>query len=72
MLACGGDDQKVNLLVQESDRFVTVQKLSGHEDWVRSLAFTHTGMFMFIYNIFLYLSIYYILIALLLIKGKPT
>ncbi|KAI7798441.1 elongator complex protein 2 [Triplophysa rosa] len=37
VLACGGDDSKVQLYVQNSEQFQMVLTLTGHEDWVRGV-----------------------------------
>ncbi|XP_061110754.1 elongator complex protein 2 [Conger conger] len=37
ILACGGDDARVYLYVQQDGKFVKVHSLHGHEDWVRGV-----------------------------------
>ncbi|XP_014663840.1 PREDICTED: elongator complex protein 2-like [Priapulus caudatus] len=39
LLACGCDDMRIHLFVQQSGQFIKVQSLAGHEDWVRGLDF---------------------------------
>ncbi|XP_030846506.1 elongator complex protein 2 isoform X2 [Strongylocentrotus purpuratus] len=41
LLAVGGDDCKVHLYTEINGVFTRVQSLSGHEDWIRGLDFTH-------------------------------
>ncbi|XP_073239641.1 elongator complex protein 2-like [Porites lutea] len=40
VIACGGEDSKVHLFTQKYDKFVKVQSLLGHEDWIRGVEFT--------------------------------
>ncbi|KAK2162431.1 hypothetical protein LSH36_99g08077 [Paralvinella palmiformis] len=40
LLVCGGDDQKIHLLVEQETKFVSVQTLPGHEDWIRDIDLT--------------------------------
>ncbi|ORX89886.1 WD40 repeat-like protein [Basidiobolus meristosporus CBS 931.73] len=40
IMACGSTDMKVHLYVEKNGEFVKVLSLQGHEDWVRTLAFT--------------------------------
>ncbi|XP_055075443.2 elongator complex protein 2 [Misgurnus anguillicaudatus] len=37
VLACGGDDSKVHLYVQNNELFQRVLTLAGHEDWIRGV-----------------------------------
>ncbi|PCH41385.1 hypothetical protein WOLCODRAFT_89239 [Wolfiporia cocos MD-104 SS10] len=39
ILAIGGTDRNVQIWTRSEDQFVSAATLSGHEDWVRSLAF---------------------------------
>ncbi|XP_042187984.1 elongator complex protein 2 isoform X1 [Callorhinchus milii] len=44
ILACGGDDGKVHLYIQEGEQFQKIQSLVGHEDWVRGVEWAaHDG-----------------------------
>ncbi|KAI0222330.1 Elongator complex protein 2 [Lamellibrachia satsuma] len=43
LLACGCDDQRVHLFVEDGTQFCPVHQLWGHEDWVRDLALTVDG-----------------------------
>ncbi|XP_074658780.1 elongator complex protein 2-like [Tubulanus polymorphus] len=40
LLACGADDSKIHLFIEQNKRFVKVHTLTGHEDWIRGLEFT--------------------------------
>ncbi|KAI9142552.1 WD40-repeat-containing domain protein [Paraphysoderma sedebokerense] len=40
ILATGTTDSKINIYTMENSKFVKLVSLSGHENWVRSLAFT--------------------------------
>ncbi|KAK9728923.1 Elongator subunit elp2 [Basidiobolus ranarum] len=40
ILACGSTDMKVHLYIEKNGEFVQALSLQGHEDWVRTLAFT--------------------------------
>ncbi len=43
LMALGGVDGRIHLHVQQRDlQFTSVLQLEGHQDWVRSLAFTTT------------------------------
>ncbi|XP_057293531.1 elongator complex protein 2-like isoform X2 [Hydractinia symbiolongicarpus] len=44
MLACGCDDMLIKIYTLQNNMFVHVLSLSGHEDWVRCLVFTNTGL----------------------------
>ncbi|XP_029445849.1 elongator complex protein 2 [Rhinatrema bivittatum] len=37
VLACGGDDSKIHLYVQQEAEFQKAQILHGHEDWIRGV-----------------------------------
>lgn len=39
LLACGCDDHKVHLFVEQDEKFVRVISLQGHEDWIRAVDF---------------------------------
>ncbi|KAJ7377066.1 Elongator subunit elp2 [Desmophyllum pertusum] len=39
VIACGGEDSKVHLFTEKDDKFVKVQSLPGHEDWIRGAEF---------------------------------
>nr|XP_054767769.1 elongator complex protein 2-like [Lytechinus pictus] len=41
LVGVGGDDCKVHLYTEVNHIFTRVQSLSGHEDWIRGLEFTH-------------------------------
>ncbi|XP_056154531.1 elongator complex protein 2 [Lampris incognitus] len=43
ILACGGDDSKVNLYVQFNGQLKKALSLQGHEDWVRGLEWASIG-----------------------------
>ncbi|XP_041105033.1 elongator complex protein 2 [Polyodon spathula] len=43
VLACGGDDCKVHIFIQQSGQFQKVLSLHGHEDWIRGLEWTVHG-----------------------------
>ncbi|MED6267378.1 Elongator subunit elp2 [Characodon lateralis] len=43
ILACGGDDSRVHLYVQESGLLQKAMSLQGHEDWVRGVKWAFTG-----------------------------
>ncbi|MGH0132748.1 UNVERIFIED_CONTAM: hypothetical protein FKN15_062273 [Acipenser sinensis] len=43
VLACGGDDCKVHIFIQQSGQFQEVLSLHGHEDWIRGLEWTVHG-----------------------------
>ncbi|XP_076094139.1 elongator complex protein 2-like [Mytilus galloprovincialis] len=40
MLACGCDDQKIHIFIEQSEKFVRIMSLQGHEDWIRAIDFT--------------------------------
>ncbi|NWX04751.1 ELP2 protein, partial [Caloenas nicobarica] len=37
ILACGGDDCKIHLFIQQNDQFQKTLILPGHEDWIRGV-----------------------------------
>ncbi|KAM4704588.1 elongator complex protein 2 [Rhinophrynus dorsalis] len=37
ILACGGDDSRIHLWIQQNGQFQKIQVLHGHEDWVRGV-----------------------------------
>ncbi|XP_078357797.1 elongator complex protein 2-like isoform X6 [Oculina patagonica] len=39
VISCGGEDSKVHLFTEKDDKFVKVQNLLGHEDWIRGVEF---------------------------------
>ncbi|XP_044513787.1 elongator complex protein 2 isoform X6 [Gracilinanus agilis] len=43
VLACGGDDCKIHLYVQQNDQFHKMLLLSGHEDWIRGVEWAAFG-----------------------------
>ncbi|KAM6219987.1 elongator complex protein 2 isoform 4-T4 [Rhynchocyon petersi] len=43
ILACGDDDCKIHLFVQQDDQFQKVLFLSGHEDWIRGVEWAMFG-----------------------------
>ncbi|XP_022442704.1 elongator complex protein 2 isoform X2 [Delphinapterus leucas] len=44
ILACGDDDCKIHLFVQQNDQFQKVLFLSGHEDWIRGVEWAAFGI----------------------------
>ncbi|XP_067555416.1 elongator complex protein 2 isoform X2 [Pseudorca crassidens] len=44
ILACGDDDCKIHLFVQQKDQFQKVLFLSGHEDWIRGVEWAAFGI----------------------------
>ncbi|KAH0618021.1 hypothetical protein JD844_016940 [Phrynosoma platyrhinos] len=40
VLACGGDDCKIHLYVQQAEQFHKTLVLHGHEDWIRGIEWT--------------------------------
>ncbi|XP_067323656.1 elongator complex protein 2 [Anolis sagrei] len=40
VLACGGDDCKIHLYVQQAEQFQKTLVLHGHEDWIRGVEWT--------------------------------
>lgn len=45
ILACGDDDCKIHLFVQQNDQFQNVLFLSGHEDWIRGVEWAAFGQY---------------------------
>ncbi|ERE82229.1 elongator complex protein 2-like isoform 1 [Cricetulus griseus] len=43
ILACGDDDSKIHLFIQQDDQFQKVLSLCGHEDWIRGVDWTTIG-----------------------------
>uniref|UniRef100_A0A8C5KKA9 Elongator complex protein 2 n=1 Tax=Jaculus jaculus TaxID=51337 RepID=A0A8C5KKA9_JACJA len=43
LLACGDDDCKIHLFVQQDDQFQKVLVLCGHEDWIRGVEWATFG-----------------------------
>nr|XP_044991190.1 elongator complex protein 2 isoform X2 [Jaculus jaculus] len=43
VLACGDDDCKIHLFVQQDDQFQKVLVLCGHEDWIRGVEWATFG-----------------------------
>ncbi|PFX24811.1 Elongator complex protein 2 [Stylophora pistillata] len=39
VIACGGEDCKVHLFTEKDNKFLKVQSLLGHEDWIRGTNF---------------------------------
>nr|XP_040126255.1 elongator complex protein 2 [Ictidomys tridecemlineatus] len=54
ILACGDDDCKIHLFVQQNDQFQKVLSLSGHEDWIRGVEWATFGQYeiLLMYSIF--------------------
>ncbi|XP_019395716.1 PREDICTED: elongator complex protein 2 [Crocodylus porosus] len=48
VLACGGDDCKINLYVQQNGQFQKMIILHGHEDWIRGIEWTVCGEDLFL------------------------
>ncbi|CAK6447995.1 unnamed protein product [Pipistrellus nathusii] len=48
ILACGNDDCKIHLFVQENDQFQKVLFLGGHEDWIRGVEWAAFGKDLFL------------------------
>ncbi|XP_004312081.1 elongator complex protein 2 isoform X3 [Tursiops truncatus] len=48
ILACGDDDCKIHLFVQQNDQFQKVLFLSGHEDWIRGVEWAAFGRDLFL------------------------
>ncbi|KAM8967768.1 elongator complex protein 2 isoform 1-T1 [Pelodytes ibericus] len=48
ILACGGDDSRIHLYVQQNRQFQKTQVLSGHEDWVRGVEWAVTDKDLFL------------------------
>ncbi|XP_027724831.1 elongator complex protein 2 isoform X1 [Vombatus ursinus] len=48
VLACGSDDCKIHLYVQQNDQFHKMLLLSGHEDWIRGVEWATFGKDLFL------------------------
>ncbi|XP_040840839.1 elongator complex protein 2 isoform X3 [Ochotona curzoniae] len=48
ILACGGDDCKIHLFVQQNDQFQKMLFLRGHEDWIRGVEWAAFGSDLFL------------------------
>ncbi|XP_036888980.1 elongator complex protein 2 isoform X1 [Sturnira hondurensis] len=48
ILACGDDDCKIHLFVQQNDQFQEVLSLCGHEDWLRGVEWAAFGKDLFL------------------------
>ncbi|KAM4685227.1 elongator complex protein 2 isoform 5-T6 [Amazona ochrocephala] len=48
VLACGGDDCKISLYIQQNDRFQKTLMLPGHEDWIRGIEWAACGADLFL------------------------
>ncbi|XP_025786817.1 elongator complex protein 2 isoform X4 [Puma concolor] len=48
ILACGDDDCKIHLFVQQNDQFQKVLFLCGHEDWIRGVEWATFGRDLFL------------------------
>ncbi|NXG38035.1 ELP2 protein, partial [Dromaius novaehollandiae] len=48
ILACGGDDCKINLFIQQDGQFQRTLILPGHEDWIRSIEWAVCGEDLFL------------------------
>ncbi|NXD16794.1 ELP2 protein, partial [Nothocercus nigrocapillus] len=48
ILACGGDDCKINLFIQQDDQFQRTLILPGHQDWIRSVEWAVCGEELFL------------------------
>nr|XP_003474051.1 elongator complex protein 2 [Cavia porcellus] len=48
ILACGDDDCKIHLFVQQNDQFQKVLFLCGHEDWIRGVEWAAFGRDLFL------------------------
>ncbi|NXI48443.1 ELP2 protein, partial [Galbula dea] len=48
ILACGGDDCKIHLFIQQSGQFQKTLILPGHEDWVRGIEWAVSGEDLFL------------------------
>ncbi|XP_075389373.1 elongator complex protein 2 isoform X2 [Tenrec ecaudatus] len=48
ILACGDDDCKIHLFVQQNDEFQKVLLLRGHEDWIRGVEWALFGRDLFL------------------------
>ncbi|KAM5222241.1 elongator complex protein 2 isoform 4-T4 [Ctenodactylus gundi] len=48
VLACGDDDCRINLFVQQNNQFQKVLFLCGHEDWIRGVEWAAFGQDLFL------------------------
>ncbi|XP_021504900.1 elongator complex protein 2 isoform X2 [Meriones unguiculatus] len=48
ILACGDDDCKIHLFVQQDDQFQKMLSLCGHEDWIRGVEWATFGRDLFL------------------------
>ncbi|NWR71591.1 ELP2 protein, partial [Centropus unirufus] len=48
ILACGGDDCKIHLFIQQSGQFQKTFMLPGHEDWIRGIEWAVCGEDLFL------------------------
>uniref|UniRef100_A0A8C9MVW2 Elongator complex protein 2 n=1 Tax=Serinus canaria TaxID=9135 RepID=A0A8C9MVW2_SERCA len=48
ILACGGDDCKISLFIQQNGQFQKVLILPGHEDWIRGVEWAVCGEDLFL------------------------
>ncbi|OWK01677.1 ELP2 [Cervus elaphus hippelaphus] len=48
VLACGDDDRKIHLFVQQNNQFQKMLFLSGHEDWIRGVEWAAFGRDLFL------------------------
>uniref|UniRef100_A0A672TUY0 Elongator complex protein 2 n=1 Tax=Strigops habroptila TaxID=2489341 RepID=A0A672TUY0_STRHB len=48
VLACGGDDCKISLFIQQNDQFQKTLILPGHEDWIRGIEWAACGEDLFL------------------------
>ncbi|XP_057278991.1 elongator complex protein 2 isoform X3 [Pezoporus wallicus] len=48
VLACGGDDCKISLFIQQNDQFQKMLMLPGHEDWIRGIEWAACGADLFL------------------------
>ncbi|XP_074003064.1 elongator complex protein 2 isoform X3 [Numenius arquata] len=48
ILACGGDDCKISLFIQQNDQFQKTLTLPGHEDWIRGIEWAVCGEDLFL------------------------
>ncbi|XP_015337912.1 elongator complex protein 2 isoform X6 [Marmota marmota marmota] len=48
ILACGDDDCKIHLFVQQNGQFQKMLSLSGHEDWIRGVEWAAFGKDLFL------------------------
>ncbi|XP_009579807.1 PREDICTED: elongator complex protein 2-like, partial [Fulmarus glacialis] len=48
ILACGGDDCKISLFIQQNGQFQKTLILPGHEDWIRGIEWAVCGEDLFL------------------------